>query len=69
MTDEEDATGRINRLVIFGSMFATIGMAIGVTDSYGVLSFICLGLGLVLCCTAAVLAVRNDDSFGEQRSE
>lgn len=69
MTDQSHTTRRINLLNIFGLVFATIGMSIGVTDSYGVLSFACLGLGLVLLGTSAVLAIRNDDSSGEQQSE
>ncbi len=52
-------------LIVFGMMFGTVGTSIGIADSYGVLSWIFLGLGIVLPAVAAGLAVRNDDALGE----
>jgi hypothetical protein len=50
-------------LIVFGMTFTTVGMTIGDVDSYGVLSWIFLGLGIVLPVGAAVLAARHDDAL------
>lgn len=47
-------------------MFATIGLGFDVPGPYAVLSFIFLGVGLVLCFIAAVLAIEGDDAPGEK---
>jgi hypothetical protein len=54
---------RTTLLIVFGMMFATVGLSIGIADSYGVLSWVFLGLGIGLPVWAAVRAAENDDEF------
>jgi uncharacterized oligopeptide transporter (OPT) family protein len=66
MTDQPRTAQRTSLLVVFGMMFSTVGLMIGVADSYGVLSWIFLGLGVLLPLIAAVLAVGTDTPRGEE---
>jgi uncharacterized protein (DUF983 family) len=61
MTDENRNAQRTALLVVFGMMFTTVGLAIGTTLSYGVPSWIFLGLGVLLPLIAAVLAAQDTD--------
>lgn len=65
--DENSTAQRTALLIVFGMMFTTVGLAIGGADSYGVLSFVFLGLGLVLSFIAAVLEVGENDAGGEKK--
>jgi hypothetical protein len=68
MTDQARTDQRTSLLIVFGMMFVTIGLAIDVSGSYGVLSWIFLGLGVVLPLVAAVLPTQTDDSLDEEQS-
>lgn len=65
-TDEDRTDQRTSLLIVFGMMFTTVGLAIGVTDAYGTLSFIFLGLGLVLPFIALILSIEEDEASGEE---
>lgn len=60
VTGQTQTTQRTSLLVVFGAMFTTVGVATDFSGSYAVLSFISLGLGVVLFFTAAVLAIRDE---------
>ena len=68
MTDQTSSDQRTALLVVFGCMFSTIGMAIGSTDSYGVLSFLLLGLG-VLTLLAAVLLPSEEGGASDKEGQ
>jgi len=61
MTDENRSQQRTTLLVVFGMMFVTVGLAID--DSYRVLSFLFLGLGVLLPFIAVVLDIGEDDTL------
>ncbi|WP_103029883.1 hypothetical protein [Salinibacter altiplanensis] len=56
---------RKEQLVAFGMMFVTIGLAIDATTSQEAVSFICLGLGLVLSFVAVVLSDEEENASSE----
>ena len=61
MTDETRNSQRTALLVVFGMMFTSVGLSIGTSLSYGVPSWIFLGLGVLLPLIAAVLAAQETD--------
>jgi hypothetical protein len=68
MTEENGTSQRRALLIIFGCTFSTIGMAIGTADSYGVLSFTFLGLGILTLLAAVVLEENgSSDEEGQHR--
>lgn len=64
-TDENRTDQRTALLVVFGMVFMTIGLGFDVPGPYAVLSFILLGLGVVLPFIAGVLEIGEDDAVGE----
>ena len=67
MTDENRTTQRTSLLVVFGMMLTTVGLSIGTTSSYSVLSWGFLGLGVLLPVVAVVLAIRENGAVGKQQ--
>jgi hypothetical protein len=66
MTDPNPAAQRTALLVVFGMMFTTVGLSIGTADSYGILSWIFLGLGVLLPFVGLVLADWEDGVSSEE---
>ncbi|HKL88028.1 MAG TPA: hypothetical protein VJ884_03410 [Salinibacter sp.] len=66
MTDQDRTAQRTTLLIVFAMTFTTVGLSIGTANTYGLLSWAFLGLGIVLSCIAAVYAIRKDDTLGEQ---
>ena len=69
MTDQDRTSQRTTLLLVVGLTFTSLGIAIDVDASYGFLSWIFLGLGILIPFVAVVLAARTNDASDEEQGE